>query len=375
MSKKKIHWPATLYVEGQDQFRGWFNSSLITSIILTGKAPYQQVLSHGFVVDEKGHKMSKSIGNVVDPEEIMEKFGVDILRLWVINSDFTKEVKASLPLLTNLQENYQKIRNTFRFLLGNLFHLPPTWKSDRDFEKELSLIDYYILSKLEKLITESQKNYSEYNFNPIYASLLNFGTNDLSSFYFEISKDSLYCDSLNSLRRKQIITTLYYLLWGLLKIVSPILPFLAEEVYQNLPFCFGFADKESIHLMNYSSFLVSSLRLEEKLKLIAGFLLPLRREVNQVCERVRQTKIINTNSQASLILCLKEKKWDFSKLNLVEFLLVSEINFIEKPTSDMEEGKMSFIKVVPTENRRCPRCWNYRKMERELCSRCQIFSI
>ena len=208
-NSKGNSWPATLYVEGQDQFRGWFNSSLITSTILTGQSPYQQVLSHGFVVDEKGYKMSKSLGNVVGLEEIMEKFGVDILRLWVISSNLTKEVKISFSLLTGLQESYQKIRNTFRFLLGNFSYLPSEWKSEKDLEKELNLTDYYILSQLEKLITESQKGYRKYNFNPIYTSLLNFCANDLSAFYFEISKDSLYCDSLDSLRRKQISTTLY----------------------------------------------------------------------------------------------------------------------------------------------------------------------
>ncbi|MCE8162749.1 MAG: class I tRNA ligase family protein [Candidatus Moeniiplasma glomeromycotorum] len=370
-NKKKIHWPATLYVEGQDQFRGWFNSSLITSTILTGQAPYQQVLSHGFLVDEKGHKMSKSLGNVIDPEEIMEKFGADVLRLWVISSDFTKEVKISLSLLTNLQASYQKIRNTLRFLLRNLSYLPSTWKSEDDLEKELNLVDYYVFSRLEKLITESQKNYSEYNFNPIYTSLLNFCANDLSSFYFEISKDSLYCDNLNSLRRKQIITAFYYLLWGLLKVISPILPFLAEEIYQNIPFRFGFTNKESVHLVNYPPTPDFSFNIEKKLKIITDFFFPLRQEVYQVCEQARQVKIINTNSQASLTIYLKEKKWDFSELNLMELLLVSEINWVENPTPDMKEGKVSFIKVVPTKNKRCLRCWNYRKMEGEICPRCQ----
>src|SRR5206468_7311796 len=140
-----------------------------------------------------------------------------------------------------------------RFLLGNLANIPPELKNEKDLEPELSPADYYILHKLEKIATESEKNYNEYNFNPTYSSLLNFCINDLSSFYFEISKDSLYCDSLYSLRRKQIVTTLYYLLSGMLKIISPILPYLAEEVYQNIPFRFGFADRESIHLVNYSS--------------------------------------------------------------------------------------------------------------------------
>ena len=184
LSKNKNNWPATLYVEGQDQFRGWFNSSLITSTILTNQTPYQQVLSHGFVVDEKGHKMSKSLGNVIDPEDIIKKFGADLLRLWVVSCDFTKEIKVSIPILKNLQESYQKIRNTCRFLLGNLVNLPPKLQNENGLEKELSLADYYILWQLEKLLEESQQKYSEYNFNNIYISLLSFCTNELSSFYF-----------------------------------------------------------------------------------------------------------------------------------------------------------------------------------------------
>jgi len=195
-----------------------------------------------------------------------------------------------------------------RFILGNLANLPPEIKNENDLEKELGPVDYYIVHKLENLVGESQKNYREYNFNPVYSSLLNFCINDLSSFYFEISKDSLYCDSLHSPRRRKIITTLYYLLAGLLKIISPILPFLAEEVYQNIPFNFGFSGQESIHLVNNFSTLPLSLSGKKQVELIADFFLPLRQEVYQVLEKARQEKIISTNSQAHLIICLKQKK-------------------------------------------------------------------
>ena len=195
-----------------------------------------------------------------------------------------------------------------RFILGNLSNLPPEIKGENDLEKELGPADYYIIHKLENLVGESQKNYCEYNFNPVYSSLLNFCINDLSSFYFEISKDSLYCDSLHSTRRRQIITTLYYLLAGLLKVISPILPFLAEEVYQNIPFNFGFSGQESIHLVNNFSTLSLPLGGEKQVELIADFFLPLRQDVYQALEKTRQEKIINTNSQAHLIICLKQKK-------------------------------------------------------------------
>ena len=389
--KEKNNWPATLYVEGKDQFRGWFNSSLIVSVILTGQPPYQQVLSHGFVVDEKGHKMSKSLGNVIDPEAIIEKFGSDILRLWVISSDFTKEVKVSIPILENLRENYQKIRNTLRFLLGNLANLLPETQSEKYLEKELSLIDYYILYQLEKLIKASQKKYREYSFNPIYASLLNFCINDLSSFYFEISKDSLYCDSLNSLRRKQIIATLHYLLGGLLKVIIPILPYLAEEVYQNIPFNFGFAKQESVHLANYSAALSFPTDIEKKLAMIAEFFLPLRQEVYQALEEARQRKIINTNSQAELVVFLKqENEWNYSELNLAELLLVAKVRVIVEwetkgdrtiihrtfcPVSNSEniyrEHKFWWLHITKTNLERCLRCWNYRELEKGICQRCK----
>ncbi|CAG8832808.1 27641_t:CDS:1, partial [Racocetra persica] len=293
------------------------------------------VLSHGFVVDEKGRKMSKSLGNVLDPEDVLKQFGADIIRLWVISSDFSKEVKVSVPILENLRESYQKIRNTLRFLLGNLANLPPNLKSEKDLAFELHPVDHYILHKLEKLTSESQKKYSEYNFNPIYTSLLNFCINDLSSFYFEIIKDSLYCDSLSSLRRQQIIATLYYLLQGLLKIISPIFPFLAEEIYQNIPFCFGFAGQESIYLDNYSPTLLFSPSLEKEIAIITKFFLPLRQDVHQVLEQARQEKIINTNSQAYLIIFLKEKSGlDYSQLNLEELLLVAKVEIRDEREDD-----------------------------------------
>jgi len=315
------------------------------------------VLSHGFVVDEKGYKMSKSLGNVIDLEDIIKKFGADLLRLWVVSCDFTKEVKVSIPILENLQESYQKIRNTCRFLLGNLANLPPELQNENDLEKELSLIDYYLLSQLEKLEKECQQKYNEYNFNAIYSSLLNFCINELSSFYFEISKDSLYCDSLHSPRRKQIITTLYYLLGGLLKIIRPILPYLAEEIYQNIPFRFGFANSESVHLANLSLSFSFPDNYQEKIKLLTDFFLPLRQDIFFLLEKARQEKIIATNSQAScLIYCKESEKYNLSLLNLTELLLVAEISFSKQLEKDMLSGSFCSLRVNKTDLKRCLRC-------------------
>ncbi|RHZ37004.1 class I tRNA ligase family protein [endosymbiont GvMRE of Glomus versiforme] len=364
--KKGISWPADLCLEGNDQFRGWFNSSLIISTILTNNPPYRQVVSHGFVVDEAGRKMSKSLGNVVEPDEIIEKFGIDTIRLWVASTDFAKEVKIGIPLLQEVQGNYQKIRNTCRFLLANL----ATLTGEEQLVKELEPVDEWVLAKLDRLTNYSQENYEKFNFNLIYKTLLHFCINDLSSFYFEISKDSLYCDSLESLRRKQIITVLYYLLGGLLKIITPLLPFLAEEVYENIPFNFGYARKESVMFLPDFQFL--STINEQNLKLMEGFFL-LRQEIFSALEKARRSKIIHTNSQAQVLVIPKKeiKISQFSLLNLARLLLIAQIEFAEKtPQTDFYEEQKYLIKVVKTSVARCIRCWNYEELKEESCSRC-----
>ena len=360
-----------LYVEGQDQFRGWFNSSLITSVIINNSPPFQQVLSHGFVVDEKGKKMSKSLGNVIDTKEIIQKFGADVLRLWVFSCVFTKEVKVSISILESIQESYQKIRNTLRYLIGNLINLSLGIKNEKELEKNLELIDCYIIYKLEKLTEDNIKNYQKYNFNSTYTSLLNFCINDLSSFYFVVSKDSLYCDSLKSLRRKQIITTFYYLLSNLLKIISPVLPFLAEEIYQNLPFNFGFADQKSIFLVTKKTTFNLSKEITEKIKIIPEFLF-FRQDIFQTLEKARQEKIIETNSQAKITIYPKNKNCqNYLELNLIELLIIAELEIKKNRENDMKETSFCFIKIEKTNKKRCSRCWNYRILYDNICERCK----
>ena len=357
---KEGHWPADLYLEGSDQFRGWFNSSLITATALSKKAPYHQILTHGFVVDAQGRKMSKSLGNVIDPDDLLKQYGADILRCWVASVDFTKETRISASILEGIKENYQKIRNTLRFLLGNLI----TLTNEQDLTTELDLVDQWILAKLRELIHLSKKNYSQYNFNTIYTNLLKFCSDDLSSFYLEISKDSLYCDNQTSQRRKQIITTLYYLLAGILKIITPLLPFLAEEVYQIIPFSFGYAQKASVMFLldQFDSF---SFNTENSLEKINNFLI-LRQEALSALEKARQKQIIHLNSQAELCIWQKANyQKDLSGLNLKKFLLVAQATLMaeEKPIpskkEDYWEGEYFFIQAKKTSRGKCQRCWNY----------------
>lgn len=373
MKKNKKIWPVTLYVEGQDQFRGWFNSSLITSVILANQPPYQQVLSHGFVVDEKGQKMSKSLGNVIDSEKLLEKFGSDVLRLWVISSDFTKEIKVSIAILENVQENYQKIRNTLRFLLANLSHLPISINSEQSLKKDLDKLDYYVLERLENLLLTSKDKYLIFNFNAIYVALLRFCIDDLSSFYLETVKDSLYCDEQNSQRRQQIITTFCHLLHSLLKIISPLLPHLAEEIYQYLPFNFGLGSFASVHLLPIVSLPNFTQEIKKDNEAIEKIFLPFRQEVLKFLEKTRQDKIITNNRQANLFIYPKSEKGleKITAFDLAKWLGVAFVT-IEKTKKDNEwkESENYFFKVEKNVNESCQRCQNYQDLREGFCIRC-----
>ncbi|MDQ1003802.1 isoleucyl-tRNA synthetase [Neobacillus niacini] len=225
--------PADLYLEGSDQYRGWFNSSLSTAVAVTGKAPYKGVLSHGFALDGEGRKMSKSLGNVVIPEKVMKQLGADILRLWVASVDYQADVRVSDAILKQVAEVYRKIRNTFRFLLGNLADFNP--ETDRVSYENLREVDQFMLVKLNKLIKYSLNAYENYEFAGIYHAVNNFCTLDLSAFYLDFAKDVLYIESVNNPERRAIQTVLYDSLVALTKLVTPILPHTADEVWKFIP--------------------------------------------------------------------------------------------------------------------------------------------
>ena len=244
-----LKWPASMYLEGSDQHRGWFHSSLLQSCGTRGKAPFESILSHGFVVDGKGLKMSKSLGNVIAPEDILKKYGADILRIWVASSNYAEDLRIDYSILDQHSDSYRKIRNTFRYLLGNL--------NDKFDDIDLESLDLASLPELEKFILNRVyslnekfiKYFKNYDFHNLYKELLNFCTVDLSAFYFDIRKDTLYCDSLNSSKRKSCIIILKILLDSLLKWFAPILSFTTEEIYQLIS-----KQNKSIHMekfMNY----------------------------------------------------------------------------------------------------------------------------
>jgi len=247
--RKDLKWPASMYLEGSDQHRGWFHSSLLESCGTRGKAPFESILSHGFVVDGKGLKMSKSLGNIMAPEDILKKYGADILRIWVAASDYDEDLRIDYSILEQHAESYRKIRNTFRYILGNL--------NDKfqkiDFNKlninELPELEQYMLHKVCNLNSTFKKNFEIYNFHNLYKELSNFCTLDLSAFYFDIRKDTLYCDPLDSKKRKSTIIFLNVILEILLKWFAPILSFTTEEIYSLLKI----KTNESIHLEKFSN--------------------------------------------------------------------------------------------------------------------------
>ena len=264
--RPELTWPANLYLEGSDQHRGWFHSSLLESCGTKGTAPFQNILCHGFVVDGKGQKMSKSLGNVVMPEEVIKNFGADILRLWVVASDYSEDLKIDKAILNQHAESYRKIRNTLRFLLGNL--------NDKLLNDDLSKIEYSKLSSLEKYIllqvyeldSRFRDYINSYNFHKIYVELLNFCTLDLSAFYFDIKKDILYCDSVNSQRRNKCLEVLNVLTNFLLKWFSPILAFTSEEAYQVIKN----KNYKSIHLQDFQLYLWFGIILKSKINGLAS---------------------------------------------------------------------------------------------------------
>ena len=238
-----------MYLEGSDQHRGWFHSSLLESCGTRGRAPFENILSHGFVVDGKGLKMSKSLGNVIAPEDILKKYGADILRIWVASSNYSEDLRIDYSILDQHAESYRKIRNTFRYLLGNI----KDNFEEIDFKKvdlnELPELEQFMLHKLYSLDVNFKKYFKNYDFHNLYKELLNFCTVDLSAFYFDIRKDSLYCDSIDSKKRKSTILVLNIILNSLLKWFAPILSFTTEEIYRLI-----FKDIKSIHLEKFLNF-------------------------------------------------------------------------------------------------------------------------
>ncbi len=370
--------PLDMYLEGSDQHRGWFQSSLIPGVALEGKAPFKSVLTHGFVVDGQGRKMSKSLGNVIAPQDVIKNNGADILRLWVASSNYNDDVRLSKEILDRAVDAYRKIRNTMRYLLGNLFDYNPD--ADQVVYGELLEIDQWALERLAATSADVKENYNNYEFAQVYKAIYAFCNEDLSSFYLDILKDRLYTAPFNSLQRRSAQTVLYYLLDHLARLTAPILTFTADEVYAAMPKSKQLQSVENVHLLEWLEPLKSwhNQAIHDKFQL----LFELRPYVLKAIEEKRRAGQIGGSLETKVIFRTASPR-DLEYLtklkdDLPAVFIVSQVEIVraDQVTQGLSENfAKTQVQIEKAEGEKCSRCWNYRTLGADpehptLCSRC-----
>lgn len=366
-----LHYPADLYLEGSDQYRGWFNSSLITSVAVTGQAPYKEVLSQGFVLDDKGHKMSKSLGNVISPNDVIKKMGAEIIRLWVAQADTTSDVAVSMGILQQSAESYRKIRNTFRYMLANTSDFDP--KENRVAYDDLRSVDQYMEVKLNDLVKECLAAYDKFDFTTVFKKVFNFISNDLSAFYLDFAKDVLYIERKDSNARRSMQTVIYDAAVKLAKILTPILPHTMEEIWGFLK-----EPEDYVQLANMPK-VESYANHDELLENWAKFM-KLRDDVLKALEDARNKKLIGKSFEAAVTIYPdKETKAMLADLDadFRQILIVSKLTIADGDAPEnAEKLNNASIVVEHAEGEVCPRCRMIRTDIGEdpklpkLCGRC-----
>ena len=351
-----LPYPSDMYLEGSDQYRGWFNSSLICGVAVTGKAPYKELVSHGFTLDGNGNKMSKSLGNVIVPADMVRLHGSDILRLWVASTDYTEDVRISDDLIKQVKESYRKIRNTYKFMLGNLKDF--NYTKDSVKYEDMPYYDKYMMNELNKFTKNVLEEYNNYNFQNVYKLVNNFVSFTLSNFYLDFTKDILYIEKADSLVRRSVQTVLYNILNNEVKLLAPILPYTSEEVYSLLPHT-----EESVHLTDMPEVVTysDSTEVEELFNLF----FELKDKVNKKLEEARNEKLIGSALEAVVKINL-DPKYNEVKEKLGSYLhqlfIVSKVEY----TTDGEE-----VVVEKSTGEKCNRCWNYvDHLNGDICDRC-----
>ena len=375
LNERGLKYPADLYLEGSDQYRGWFNSSLILSLAVNGIAPYKNVVSHGFVMDEHWEKMSKSKGNGIDPLKIINIYGSDVCRLWASLVDYQQDARISESIVKTISEQYRKIRNTLRFLLGNLNNgsVNDSFKEE-DKVDTFEKIDLYVLARLEEVKNKVIDNMDSFNFINAISEILKFVSDDLSSFYFEITKDILYCENKTSLRRRQVQTVLNEVLFTLMRLLNPILPFTMDEVNANYPL----RSKDNVQYYRYptKSNIYSKDLLDEY-----SLIKTLRNDVLKALEEKRALGEIKSSLLASVDLEIKDEKIKaiidtYPHVEVERLFIVSKV--VLKDNVEGFKGEVSNSLVSKHTGVRCDRCWNYKdedeiitEGEVHLCPRCK----
>ncbi len=375
--------PADMYLEGSDQHRGWFQSSMLTSMILNGEPCMKTIVTHGYVVDGQGRKMSKSLGNGIEPQEVIAKYGTDVLRLWVAAADFQNDIAISKNVLDTLAEAYRKIRNTARFLLANLFDF--TAETDTIAYDDLMVIDKYALSQLSVLLDGVTADYEQHNFNSVFKRISNFCVNDLSGFYLDVIKDRLYAEKPTSHRRRSAQTVLRVILDVLTKTIAPILSFTAEEIYAEYK---KEGEAASVHFSSmpvlpaqYAAFFSENIEGWEMLAQI-------RRDVLKAIEKMREAGTVKVGTETRITFFIDAKDDAGKKFSefldtiikkkglpavLSEWFLVSQVERVwERGALEATQLAWFSVGAEPARGEKCPRCWRYEQTSHEdgLCSRC-----
>ncbi len=363
-------WPAykgveqvDLYLEGSDQHRGWFHSSLLESCGTKGKAPYKNVLTHGFVLDEKGYKMSKSLGNVVDPLKMMEQYGADILRLWVMLSDFSEDIRIGKDTIKNTADLYRRIRNTLRFLLGAMDGYKAADAVDLSDPSKLPALEQYMLHRLHEMDGFVRASIDKYEFTKLAKALHDFCNEDLSAFYFDIRKDALYCDAPDSDRRRACRTVLAQIFSHLTAWLSPILAFTTEEAWSYRPEGV-FAEAKSVHLRTFPEAKASW--KNEAIAQKWGHVKTVRKAVTEAIEPLRASKELGSSLEAKPVVTVTaDQAAALDGVDLAEVTITSQ--------ADLQQGDALSVTVEKSKGGKCARCWQIQpevKNEGDICTRC-----
>lgn len=373
-TRPELSWPADLYLEGNDQYRGWFQSSLLVSVANFGTAPYKSVLTHGMVIDLEGNKMSKSKGNGIDPLDVINKNGADILRMWVASADYTSDVKISNDLIRQLSEGYRKIRNTARYILGNISDFDP--KKDMISCDNMEEIDKWAMLRLNALAKKVRDAYDSYDFHIVYHSIVNFCVVDMSNFYLDIIKDRLYTEKADSAMRRSAQSAMYTILSNIVRFISPILAYTSEEIWKAMPHLDG-ENTESVLLNDMPSY--DETFTDSALKEKYDTLIALRSDVAKALELARAEKIIGSSLGAGVTIYAQGKTFD--EINALKDLLetvfiVSSVNLVNGEGEGVKgENKDITVKVEEAKGEKCERCWLIRDLGTDpkhptLCPRC-----
>jgi len=369
--------PCDMYLEGSDQHRGWFHSSLLESVGTRGRAPYKNVLTHGFVVDGEGKKMSKSLGNFIDPQKMVDQYGAEILRLWVAAEDYTADIRISDEILKRLVEAYRRIRNTSRYILGNLYDFD--CKKDMVSVEDMEEIDRWALYRLQEIIRRVRNAYESYQFHVVYYTLYNFCSVDLSALYLDVLKDRLYTSKAESRERRSAQSAMYIILDAMTRLLAPVLVFTSEEIWSNMPDYDG--KEESIHMTQFPE--VDPQYLDEDLGKKWETLIAVKGEVSRAIEIARQKKVVGHSLDSRVNIHAPEKLQGFLKGyldNMKALLIVSQVNLVpaDKVSDPYESTEFEGLKIEVSRARgiKCERCWNYSETVGEnadhptICTRC-----